>query len=124
MSYEQVAIRGGAATNSVRPSSEGQRDVARLRAAATVAAKRTEEAAPAAAAERSASATTRMVRDLVESSNETLATLNHQLRFRVHEETGQLMVQVVDFDNGEVLRQQGWLIHKCCFHRMSSPHRT
>ena len=41
----------------------------------------------------------------VERENAHLSTLNQGLKFRVHEGSGQLLVQVVDRNTGDVLRE-------------------
>jgi flagellar protein FlaG len=42
--------------------------------------------------------------DAVRDANENFERLNRRLRFRVHEGTGELMVQIVDRGTGDVLR--------------------
>ena len=42
---------------------------------------------------------------LVEEVNTDLGRLNEKLGFRVHEATGQLVVQIVDRNSGEVVRE-------------------
>ncbi|MCA9751600.1 MAG: flagellar protein FlaG [Gemmatimonadetes bacterium] len=45
------------------------------------------------------------VKRLVDEADRDLKMLNERLGFRVHEETGQLFVQVVDRNSGEVIRE-------------------
>ena len=41
---------------------------------------------------------------VVQDANNDISTLNRSLKFRVHEGSGQLMVQIVDRNSGEVAR--------------------
>ena len=42
---------------------------------------------------------------LVDEVNSDLAVLNEKLGFQVHEGTGQIVVQIVDRDSGEIVRE-------------------
>ncbi|GJM45295.1 MAG: hypothetical protein DHS20C21_21370 [Gemmatimonadota bacterium] len=42
---------------------------------------------------------------LVEEANANLKVLNEKLGFQVHEGTGQIVVQIVNRENGEVVRE-------------------
>ena len=42
----------------------------------------------------------------VEAANAHLAALNNQLTFRVHDDSGQIMVQVVNRNTGEVVNER------------------
>jgi flagellar protein FlaG len=43
---------------------------------------------------------------VVNEANKYLESLQRDLRFQVHDATGQMMVEVVDLNTGEVLREQ------------------
>ena len=83
------------------------------RSAATGSVARQSVATAPAALEKSADGGRRSDPDVgraelearVEAENGFLESLNHELRFRVHEDSGQLFVQMVDRRNGEVLRE-------------------
>jgi flagellar protein FlaG len=46
-----------------------------------------------------------MIERAVEEANSNLSQLNEKLGFRVHEGTGQIVVQIVDRHSGEVVRE-------------------
>ena len=43
---------------------------------------------------------------VVNEANKYLESLQRDLRFQIHEPTGQMMVEIVDINTGEVLREQ------------------
>jgi flagellar protein FlaG len=110
MSLGNISIPGGDEAPAVRYRGSSAGGTARPRAPASEASPA--DAAPAvnptapAEAPRSANAIAQAVRELALKSNHALESMNHKLRFQVHDETGQLMVQLIDFETGEVLRQQ------------------
>ena len=66
----------------------------------------TEEKEPSTGLVREAAPESRAeVERLVEEADQGLKVLNERLGFQVHEDSGQLFVQVVDRETGEVIRE-------------------
>jgi flagellar protein FlaG len=94
---------GRAATWFTRAVSDGS---SRIRPGGREEAVREAEAAPRdRAVAPQAPATREELERLVEDLKGNLGRLNEKLGFRVHEGTGQIVVQIVDRDNGEVIRE-------------------
>lgn len=108
MSLSNISNLGGDEAFAVRPRARDAGGSVRPRAPAADApfAPALQQSGVSADKPRSRNAVGQAVRELVLESNQALQSVNQRLRFRVHDDTGQLMVQLVDFETGEVVRQQ------------------
>jgi flagellar protein FlaG len=108
MSLGNISILGGDEAFAVRSRARGVGGGVRPREPAVDAPVEpaVERSGAPADTPRSRNAIAEAVRELVLKSNQALESMNHRLRFQVHDDTGQLMVQLVDFETGEVVRQQ------------------
>jgi flagellar protein FlaG len=61
---------------------------------------------PTHASDRAPDVDRQAIESRVASANAELARLQHDLRFSIHEKSGEMVVEIVDLRTGEVLREQ------------------